>query len=532
VGTTGTTAGVIADRYLLEEICGHGSYGRVFRGRDLVQDRPVALKEFVRHTGRADGFLRELGVLFELEHPHIIACHSLVMNGTYRYLVYEFMDGGSLRDQLELASPDPIRLIQFLLEAMAGVAVAHGRDIIHRDLKPENILLRRQPDGALIAKVSDFGIAAMGVAAASRSSIGSPAYMAPEQFFDAYDHRVDVYALGVMLYEIICGRRPFYGSPAQIMMAHVKRNVDVPTWVPRTFTRILKRALAKQPERRFDSIAALAEAVTIALRREGNLLTSTTWPAQVGTIDALAATRAGIFVAGGGAIRQYDRGGRLVDERRGDQVVATDAWYLIRDGAAAYLCSEQGQRKLGELPHGAHLALSRDGSVLIAHAGGVQISEGGVRTQVVAEGGDVLAASFVGPAAQLGLARRTAGGARIEWGTVRVDLPEAIVGLWGHPLRDELIARSAVDPERLYLVRPHHVVPIRADCGDFTCDGETFLAVTRDGELASLAPSSGRLARTRWEKPLHAVAACTDNLAWVTRSGHLRALSFSDGGSP
>ncbi len=523
---------VIADRYEVEGLCGHGSFGRVLRCRDLVLDRAVALKEFVRRPGQSDGFLRELGLLFDLEHPHVITCESLVMSPHYRYLVCELMDAGSLRDQFEVQAPDPVRLLRLVIEAMEGVAYAHGRDIIHRDLKPENILLRRTPDGALRAKVSDFGIAAMGLAAASRSAIGSPAYMAPEQFFDTYDHRVDIYALGVIIYEIVCGRRPFVGSPAQIMMAHVKRTLEVPAWVPRGLTRVLKKALAKQPDRRFDSVPALAEALRMALTREGAQLAATSWPMMIAAVDQLAVNRAGIFVAGGGRIQLFDRTGRLIDERRGDHVITSEGWYVVRDGEAAHLCSEHGQRKLGDVHLDARLALSREGSLAISHEGGLAVSEHGVRSEVLPRGSGVTSVAFVGAAAQLGVVRARGRDTELTWGTARVELPEPVDQIWGHPFRDEVIARSAAHRDRLFLVRPGRVLPIRAECGDFTCDGETFFAVARDGELVSVAPSSGRLARTRWEKPLAAVAACTDNLAWVTLTGHLCALSFTDGGTP
>ena len=127
------------------------------------------------------------------------------------------MDGGSLADLLDEGSLSPERAVSLMIPICKGMAFAHEKNVVHRDLKPENILLNT--DGAV--KVGDFGVARVleGAEAAS-TSIGTPYYMAPEQFEDRYDIRVDVYALGCVFYHLLAGNPPFTGSHGNVMRGH------------------------------------------------------------------------------------------------------------------------------------------------------------------------------------------------------------------------------------------------------------------------------------------------------------------------
>lgn len=523
-----STGTLIADRYQVEELVGHGTYGRVFRGIDRETGAEVALKEFPKSAKRGDGFLREIGVLFELTHPNIIQCTSLAMEGQFRYLVYEYMSAGSLRDQLEVPSPQPSHLLMLLRDAACGVAAAHQRNIIHRDLKPENILLSVRRDRTLQAKVSDFGVASFGAHLAQRSAIGSPAYMAPEQFYDVYDQRVDIYAIGVMLYEIVCGRRPFYGSPAQLMMAHIKGSLKVPEWVPPLTARVLRKALAKTADKRFTTVTELITAMDAIITRDARSLDELGRDVRVTRTTGLAATRSLVLVAGEGRVRRYDLYGRLVSETEGDRVIASHDAHVIQHGEDLFFCDDLVKRRLGTAPHNAHLALSRDGALALVANGGVAVSERGVRSEVLRVNSGVTAACFVGPAQTLCF---SLGGPQpaLHWSGSVLALPEPLGELWGHPTRNEVLGRSAIDPGRLILISPGRAVLRNLVCSDFSCDGENFVAATEHGELAAISVRSGRVAKTKWEHSLAHVAACSENLVWVTRDGHLRGILFEGG---
>jgi hypothetical protein len=507
----------------VEEIVGQGAYGRVFRARDLEGGGVVALKEFVRRDGKGDSFLRELGILFELAHPHVIACHSLVMAGAFRYLVCEFMEAGSLRDLL-VAQRTPTRdLLRLLREVAEGVAYAHEHNVVHRDLKPENVLLGVR-DGRLIAKVSDFGISTLGTSLGRHSSIGSPAYMAPEQFYDQYDARVDVYALGVMLYEILCGRRPFHGSPAQLMLGHIRREPSWPLWLPRLFARVLRRALAKKPPRRFATVRAFIEALDLAMGAEGGELDRDAWPFALPGVTQLALAGDDLLVGAEDALRRLDARGRLVELAAPvDALVSAGALQLVVRGDTATVLDAHGARPPLTIPRGARVALSCEGGICFVHAGGAYVVERGQHHQVAAEKSSVVAACFVGREQTLMIARELEIAGRIETslglGAAEVRLPEPIAAVWGNPTRYEAVARSAIDRRRLFLIRAFAAEPIELACGAFSCDGECFYAVTDEGELASLAVGSSRVARTRWSSPLAHVAAAEGSLAWATVDG-------------
>jgi serine/threonine-protein kinase len=515
---------VLGGRYLVEEIIGQGSFGRVFRAVDIATSTPVALKEFVRESGKTDSFLREVGILFELKHPHVIACESLTMSGRFRYIVCEYMEGGSLRDLLESSRAGLLQMLEILREVAVGVAYAHERNVIHRDLKPENILLTRR-GGELHAKVSDFGISTLGTSLGTRSWIGSPAYMAPEQFYDAYDQRVDVYALGVIAFEIICGRRPFRGTPAQLMAAHIRKEPEFPAWLPRMTLRFLRKALAKKPEKRFESVRAFIDALDVVRRVERPALVDEAWPSSVGEILTIAHASDEVLVRTRTALLRLDRRGRVVEELPPvDHALGRELFSLLVTGETATLRGPNGSRVLDALPPGASPALSADGSVAYAVDGGAYVVDTGGRHELKASGSGVTSVEFVGSEHAPCIARSADGQARIEIGGARVDLPQPISKIVAHGSRYELIARSALDPERCFLVRLGEVFETKLDCGDFTTDEQAFYAVSPSGELVGVSVGASRISRTRWEWPLAAVAASAEGFVCGTRDGRVLAV--------
>lgn len=516
---------VLGGRYLVEEVIGQGSFGRVFRARDLATSASVALKEFIRESGRQDSFLREFGLLFELKHPNIISCESLTMSGSVRYMVCEFMEGGSLRDMLEAGSTSLLRMLEILREVAAGVAHAHDQNVIHRDLKPENILLTRS-SGELHAKVSDFGISTLGTSLGTRSWIGSPAYMAPEQFYDQYDKRVDVYALGVVAFEILCGRRPFRGSPAQLMAAHIKKEPDYPAWLPKMTLKFLRKALAKKPERRFESVRAFAEALDVVRRVERPALADHAWPAVVGDILSIARGAEEVFVRTRDALLRLDLRGRLVERLPPvEHAIGREGFALLasEEGPAA-LRGPRGVRVLDPLPPGVAPVLSAEGSVAYVMDGGAYVLDASGRHELVPPGSGASCVEFVGleqtPCVGRTVNRRTS----IELGGGRVDLPAPVSRLAAHGSRYELIARASDDPSRCFLLKLGEVSEVRLDCSDFTMDEQAFYAVSPEGELVGVSVGASRISRTRWEWPLASVAAGRDGFVCGTRDGRVLAV--------
>ena len=264
----------LADRYRLEREVGAGGMARVFLARDVKHNRPVAVKvlrpELASSLG-AERFVREIEIAAGLQHPNILPLFDSGGSGDVLYYVMPFINGESLRDRIArsgaLAIDDAVRILREIADALA---YAHRRGLIHRDIKPENILLA---DGH--ALVTDFGIAkAVSDASANTAltatglAMGTPAYMAPEQAMadPGLDHRVDLYAFGVMTYEMLAGHAPFGGNSAQqIIAAHLTRTPEpitaVRSSVPPALGQLIGRCLEKTPADRIQSADEIVRAL-------------------------------------------------------------------------------------------------------------------------------------------------------------------------------------------------------------------------------------------------------------------------------
>src|SRR4051812_4913228 len=220
----------LSDHYEIERELGAGGMATVYLARDLRHGRQVAVKVLRAELSAALGserFRREIEVTAALQHPHILPLFDSGSADGHLYYVMPFVDGETLRARLLREGPLAVdEAVRLAIEVGEALAYAHARGVVHRDVKPENILLQ---DGH--ALVSDFGIAlALERAGDERVtrpglSIGTPLYMAPEQVMDrAVDARTDVYALGVVLYEMLAGRPPFTGSSAKAVLTQVLMN--------------------------------------------------------------------------------------------------------------------------------------------------------------------------------------------------------------------------------------------------------------------------------------------------------------------
>ncbi|MBD2076031.1 serine/threonine protein kinase [Phormidium sp. FACHB-592] len=253
-------------KYRLLGLVGQGQFGQVYCASHRKTGRLVALKELDKKRFPTHKFLRELRFLLSLQHDNIVTCHALEHTSTGRYLVMDYCEGGTLRGLME----DDVRLhpsqcLKLVIDILAGLDHAHHRGIVHCDIKPENILLTLQADGWR-ARISDFGIARLhqDIISDGSGNTGSPAYMAPERFYGQYSITSDLYAVGVLLFELLVGYRPFSGVPIEMMSAHLNRPVSIPNTVPAVLQTVILTALQKLPARRFQSATEMLKAVQTA----------------------------------------------------------------------------------------------------------------------------------------------------------------------------------------------------------------------------------------------------------------------------
>jgi eukaryotic-like serine/threonine-protein kinase len=258
--------GELIDHYRVLELVGRGAMGIVYKALDVNLDRAVAIKvmsvEARNDPDFVERFRQEARMQGALNHPNVALLFDYFIHNGAPVAVMEFIDGESLEQLIRRRGPIPAHeAIPIFKQALRGVAAAHRASIIHRDLKPGNLMITRDE----VVKVMDFGIAkrqgATGATKVSSTSIGSPLYMAPEQILGrAVDCRTDVYALGITLYELLSGQRPFNtrGKAEYLVLdAHVNDLPEPPTvyryGIPQPIVDAVMRSLAKDPDARFQS---------------------------------------------------------------------------------------------------------------------------------------------------------------------------------------------------------------------------------------------------------------------------------------
>lgn len=250
-------------RYEVLGEIGQGAMGIVYKARDPLIDRTVAIKtinlglaldEKEEYEGR---FYQEAKAAGRLSHPNIVTIYDVGKNGDVAYIAMEFLEGRELRDIMNddgLLSVDQV--LDIVAQVAQGLAYAHENDIVHRDIKPSNVMVVR--DGHV--KITDFGIARMASSAVQTQTgmvLGSPKYMSPEQVMGkAIDQRSDIFSLGVMLYEMLTGQAPFNGDNVNAIMYQTLNAVPVPPnslnpEVPEMINFIVAKALAKKVEDRY-----------------------------------------------------------------------------------------------------------------------------------------------------------------------------------------------------------------------------------------------------------------------------------------
>lgn len=258
-------------KYCNLELVGQGQFGRVFRANHKLSGQVVALKELEKARFPTAKFLREVHFLLSLQHPNVVSFQGLEHTSSGRYLIMDYCDGGSLRSLMKLEGKLNLALsLKLVIDILAGLDHVHSRKIIHRDIKPENILLSQDSTG-LIARISDFGMSRLSHELCTDKQddcAGSPAYMAPERFYGQYSHYSDLYAVGVLLFELVVGLRPFSGLPGELLKAHINQAAIIPETVPFLLRSIITKAMQKLPSHRFKSAAEMLNSVQLAAQVE------------------------------------------------------------------------------------------------------------------------------------------------------------------------------------------------------------------------------------------------------------------------
>jgi serine/threonine protein kinase len=271
-------ADALAGRYRIEQEIGRGAAATVYLAQDLRHGRRVALKVLNSELGAALGverFQREIRTQARLQHPHILPLFDSGSAAGRLFCTMPYVEGGSLRDRLRREGPLPLEATaQLTAEVASALTYAHALGVIHRDIKPANILISASGHALL----TDFGIAYAiedgsgharpGRITESGVTLGTPAYMSPEQSVgdEAVDSRSDIYSLAVVVYEMLSGSPPFTGPNPRAIMA--RRLVERPAslaivrpGLPPTVEAAVNRALARLPAGRFETAAEFAVAL-------------------------------------------------------------------------------------------------------------------------------------------------------------------------------------------------------------------------------------------------------------------------------
>ena len=354
---------------------GGGGMGEVYRARDMRLGRDVAIKAlplaFAADSARMRRFEEEARTVGQLNHPNIVVVHDVGVHDGAPFIVTEMLEGEDLRHQLNRGALPARRAIDYAQQITRGLAVTHARGIVHRDLKPENLLVTRED----CVKILDFGLAKLTDATDAEPSVstkrldtspgiivGTIGYLAPEQLRgECTDHRADVFAFGILLHEMLSGKRPFdRPSASEIIAAVLKEEPAELEGGTGLFAlnRIVRRCLEKDPELRFQSARDLGFALDMLSPSSG----------QLAVVNAPSFTSPGH--AGALRTRRWATSGALLLTSVLSAAIGGMAVWSARTGQAP-----QGQVARFELPvQGGtilpgDLELSRDGAFLAYSSG-------------------------------------------------------------------------------------------------------------------------------------------------------------------
>ncbi len=376
--------------YRIEEKLGEGGMGVVYRATDLSLNRPVAIKFLsseVADESRRRRFQQEAQTASSLNHPHILTVFEAGTEDGQQYLVTEFIDGYTLREWARKTEPTHRQIVELLIGIADGLAAAHQAGIVHRDIKPENILVAKNG----YAKVVDFGLAKLLEPSGSRDLdartlsagptragmiLGTVAYMSPEQAQGKpVDARSDIFAFGVVLYELLAGKKPFAGS-SDVDVLHAILHVTPPPLPDLRLGAIAEKALEKDPADRYQSMREVVVDLKRVQRHKTAEMPAATlvrkpparrWPLTL----ALAALGLGLAAAGWlvGRSQAWEnplanaRFTRLTDFEGSEQdaAISTDGKFVAflsdRDGVYDVWVSQVGSGEFANLTKGRYPSL-------------------------------------------------------------------------------------------------------------------------------------------------------------------------------
>jgi eukaryotic-like serine/threonine-protein kinase len=277
MGRADLTDQVLDDRYRVIEPIGEGAMGNVYRGERIGLGRPVAVKvlnDNFQNDSSRKRFQREAMAMAKLEHPNCGAVLDVGSHANRPYVVMEFVSGQNLKELLKAGAVPVTRAVEITRQVLSGLSHAHEHGIIHRDIKPANVVLSQKSGVGDLVKILDFGCARFDRDTSNLTGgmvLGTPNYMAPEQIRGGeIDHRVDLYAAGVMLFELLTGVKPFHADdPMAVCMQHITfappRLADkAPSRSFGPLEDVVARALEKDPADRFASAEEFSRTLVAA----------------------------------------------------------------------------------------------------------------------------------------------------------------------------------------------------------------------------------------------------------------------------
>jgi len=267
---------IVDERYRVDELVAHGGMATVYQATDLRLSRTVALKvlagTLAQDSAFVDRFVHEARATASLQHPNVVAVHDTGLHNGFPYIVMEFVAGRTIREVLQQNGPfTPAHALEIMRAVLAGLSAAHDGGFVHRDIKPENVLITS--DGHI--KVTDFGLArVIDEQPLSQTTggvlLGTMAYLAPEQVQQLpVDQRCDVYAAGILLFELVTGRVPYVGStPLEVAYRHVNEDVPAPSTyqpdIPPAIDHLVLGATRRNMNDRIQSARIFADGVARA----------------------------------------------------------------------------------------------------------------------------------------------------------------------------------------------------------------------------------------------------------------------------
>ncbi len=367
-------AGALLGQYRIEKFIGKGGMGAVYRATHSMLQRPVAIKvlppKFARDQEFVARFKREAFALANLSHPNIVAIHDMGVQGEIYYFVMEFVDGVNLRDILVSKKLTPEQALKIVPQLCDALEYAHSKSIIHRDIKPENIMIDRSG----VAKIADFGLAKI-VKGDTATSVpltqtnvvmGTIEYMAPEQreALKTVDHRVDIYSMGVVLYEMLTGTLPVgkFDPPSR------KIAIDV------RIDDVVLKALEAEPDRRYQHASQMGTEVTQV--RTSSAPVAADWP----IVDARSKKSMGTAREKRLALRLGDASLNISGWDRPEISIDADGGYDVQE--TVILATGAGRFDL-HVPGGAEISvINAEGSVVATQVVGTLVVHGNVDVTV------------------------------------------------------------------------------------------------------------------------------------------------------